>query len=73
MYYNDHEPAHFHAFYNGQEVRVAIGDMELLSGSLPRRAWSLVLEWAVLYRLELRDDWERARSGQALKPIAPLD
>ncbi len=73
MYFNDHEPAHFHASYAGEEVRVGISDLQPLSGSVPRRAWALLLEWAALYRLQLRDNWERARVGEPLRPIDPLD
>jgi hypothetical protein len=40
---------------------------------LPRRALALVLEWAEAHRLELRQDWQRARSGETLAPIEPLD
>jgi hypothetical protein len=32
-----------------------------------------VLEWAALHRQELRQDWQRARAGEVLAPIEPLD
>jgi hypothetical protein len=38
MFYNDHPPAHFHATYVGEEIRVNIDTLEILSGSLTRRA-----------------------------------
>jgi hypothetical protein len=50
--------------------------MEPLSvprGDFPRRALALVLEWAALHRQGLRADWERARGGAPLEPIALLD
>jgi len=34
---------------------------------------ALVLEWAALYRRELRADGERARVGTPVESIAPLD
>lgn len=73
MYYNDHAPPHFHASYQGSEAQISIEGMEILRGSLPRRALALVLEWAVLHRDELRVDWEKARQGVSLDPIEPLD
>jgi hypothetical protein len=73
MYYNDHLPAHFHALYAEHEATLVIETLAVLSGHLPRRALALVLEWAVLHRLELRDNWERARRGMPLEPIEPLD
>jgi hypothetical protein len=73
MYFNDHEPAHFHAEYGGFEALVEIDTLGILRGGLPRRAMALVLEWAALHRHELRSDWEQARLGAPLQPIAPLD
>jgi hypothetical protein len=73
MYYNDHSPPHFHAKYAEHEAKVAIETLELEEGNLPRRALAMVLEWAALHRAELWDDWERAREGQPLVQIEPLD
>ena len=73
MYFRDHSPAHFHAEYGEYEALVEIETLAILRGELPRRALALVLEWAALHRQELRADWERARGGIPLKPIAPLD
>jgi hypothetical protein len=73
MYFNDHEPAHFHAVYGDYEALIAIDTLAILSGELPRRAMALVLEWAAVHRHELGLDWERARLGTPLQPIAPLD
>lgn len=73
LYYNDHQPAHFHALYGEHEALIEIDTLAVLRGALPRRALALVLEWAALYRHELRADWEMARQGSAPAPIAPLD
>jgi len=42
-------------------------------GDLPPRAVCLVAAWANRYRSELLANWERAREGKPLLPIAPLD
>jgi len=73
MYQNDHYPQHFHAVYGEFEALINIGTLAIYRGDLPRRALALVLEWAVLHRDELRQDWELARKGQSLQPIAPLE
>jgi hypothetical protein len=73
MYFRDHSPAHFHAEYGEYEALVEIETLSTLRGDLPRRAMALVLEWAALHRQELRADWERARGGEPLESIAPLD
>lgn len=73
MFFSDHPAPHFHAEYAGHEALVMIETLEVLRGGLPRRALALVLEWAAADRDELRADWDRARAGQALAPIPPLE
>ena len=73
MYYDDHEPAHFHVYYAGDDATVTIDNLEVLEGELPRRALALVLEWASQRRTELRDNWQRAREHEELEQIKPLD
>jgi hypothetical protein len=73
MYYNDHVPPHFHAMYAEHGAQVAIESLELLHGSLPRRALALVLEWAAYHREELRTNWEAAREGKPLSRIRGLE
>ena len=73
MNWNDHQPPHFHARYAEHESVIGVDTLELEAGFLPRRALALVLEWASLHRAELRDNWDRARTRQALVAIAPLE
>jgi hypothetical protein len=73
MYFNDHAPPHFHAEYGEFEAVYTIETLEILRGKLPRRAHSMVLEWAALYRNELRKNWVRAQQMQSLESIEPLD
>jgi hypothetical protein len=73
MYFNDHVPPHFHAEYGENEAVYTIETLEIMRSELPRRAHSMVVEWATLHRDGLRENWERARQMQALKPIEPLE
>jgi hypothetical protein len=73
FYFNDHEPAHFHAVYGEHEALLEIHSLTVLRGELPRRALALVLEWATLHRAELLANWESARQGLPPAPIQPLD
>jgi hypothetical protein len=73
MNYSDHSPPHFHAEYGGKEAVFLIDTLQLRAGELPRRARSLVVEWAALHRAELMADWDRAREGLPLAQIEPLD
>jgi hypothetical protein len=73
MYYDDHAPPHFHARYAEHEATIQIETLDYLEGKLPRRVYNLVLEWAVQHREELRMNWIRARDGQPLQAIEPLE
>ena len=42
MYYEDHAPPHFHAIYGEFEAMIGIQSDDVLDGSLPRRALTLV-------------------------------
>ena len=72
MYFNDHNPPHFHAVYGGREAVIDINTLAVIAGRLPPRAMGLVVEWASLHREELLADWQRARASEPLERIAPL-
>ena len=72
MYYREHEPAHFHARYGEHEAQIAISSLEMMDGSLPPHALSLVRDWGEIHRDELRDNWIKARAHQPLDTIDPL-
>jgi hypothetical protein len=73
MFYDDHVPPHFHAEYGEFKAKITIDTLEILEGYLPNRALGLVLEWAVMHRNELRDDWELCVNRQQPKKISPLE
>jgi hypothetical protein len=73
MYYDDHQPPHFHVRYAGRKALIAIESMAVLRGGLSPRALGMVTEWAALHREELMEDWNLARAEAQLKPIAPLE
>ncbi len=72
MFYNDHNPPHFHAKYGEYTADVSITDFSVIEGYLPPRALGLVIEWAALHQDDLNEDWIAARTAQPLKPIEPL-
>ena len=73
MYFDDHNPPHFHAIYAGNEAQVGIDPIVPLEGSLPKRAASMVIEWAALHQQELMCNWDRLRKDQPLERIEPLE
>ncbi|MDP2208610.1 MAG: DUF4160 domain-containing protein [Bacteroidota bacterium] len=72
IYYNDHQPPHFHAVYGEYEALFLIEDLGILSGYLPPRAFGLVTEWAIIHRLEISKVWHQATQYQKLDKIEPL-
>jgi len=72
MYYEDHLPPHFHAYYGEYGAAIAIGSLRVLDGQLPPRALKLVCAWAGSHRAELHIDWRRAQDHQPLYQIEPL-
>lgn len=72
MFWDDHAPPHFHAVYAEHEALIDIRTLEVIEGQLPRRAMTLVLEWAQEYRAELMEDWNLCARRLSPKKIAPL-
>jgi hypothetical protein len=73
MYPREHPPPHFHARYGEAEASFSIETLDLISGGLPRRVRALVLEWAMIHRPELRDNWRRCERRDPLQPVPGLD
>ncbi|HLG12576.1 MAG TPA: DUF4160 domain-containing protein [Dehalococcoidia bacterium] len=73
MFYNEHEPPHFHAKYSGFSAQVNIGSGQVTRGDIPRRARGLVAEWAVLHRPELLENWTLVQRRLPLKQVQPLE
>ena len=73
IFYNDHEPAHFHVRYGAKKARITIDDLRMLDGDIGARVRGLVVEWASQHQDELRQDWALARIRQPLLPIDPLE
>jgi hypothetical protein len=73
MYFDDHPTPHFHAIYGGEEVQISIEPIAVLNGQLPRRALSMVFEWAALHQQELVKNWQRLQESQPTERIEPLE
>ena len=72
MYYEDHNPPHFHAEYNGMRALVDIESARILKGALPSRQLKLILAWCVIHHDELMQNWELLKSGKPVNRIDPL-
>lgn len=72
MYYDDHNPPHFHARYGGNRAAIEIPTLRVLVGKLPPRVLGLVVEWATQHQPELMRNWEATRNDSPPKRIQPL-
>jgi hypothetical protein len=72
MYFEDHPPPHFHAFYGDQEAVIDIESLRVLRGKVSPRAYGLIAEWGTLRRAELRRAWDQASLPGPIDPIEPL-
>ena len=58
MYFDDHNPPHFHIRYNDYRAVMDIAMLNIIAGTLPARVRGLVEEWAELHHDELTRMWE---------------
>ena len=72
MFFDDHNPPHFHALYGEHEVLIDINTFAVFAGHLPPRALGLVVEWTTLHQDELFNNWERTQIQEPLTKIEPL-
>ncbi|MGB5942257.1 MAG: DUF4160 domain-containing protein [Leeuwenhoekiella sp.] len=71
MYYNDHNPPHFHLSYQGYRAVIEI-KTGILKGEMPKTAIRLSLEWLELHQTELLHNWENMEEQKPMKKIEPL-
>lgn len=73
MYYQDHNPPHFHIKYNEFEALICIEDLRLLHGKLSPKALALVIERASIHQKELLANREKWLSEWIFDKIDPLE
>ncbi len=72
MFFDDHNPFHFHAEYQGD---MAVFDFRgnMLRGNIQSRtAVRLIREWVDLHQAELEENWNEMQQGQGFHKIPPL-
>lgn len=72
MFFDDHNPPHFHAEYQGD---MAVFDFRgnILAGDIrSRTAVRLIREWADMHQLELEQNWNEMQAGREFHKIPPL-
>ena len=72
MFYDDHNPPHFHARYGKDSVAIGIDSLQVLEGHISHRALGLAMEWASQHQKELMHNWNLAKKNRPPKQISPL-
>jgi hypothetical protein len=72
MYYDDHNPPHFHAEYAGKKAIVDILNVKIIKGFLPSRQIKFVIAWCEIHKDELMQNWELSKDAKPLNKINPL-
>jgi hypothetical protein len=72
MFFDEHNPPHFHARYGDEKVAIEINSLRVLEGRISPRVLGLVIEWASQHKDELLTNWELVRNNQAPRKIEPL-
>ena len=72
MFYDEHNPPHFHAQYGEYNCCIDIHTLGVIEGFLPARALGLVVEWSILHRDELLDNWQLIEQQKPMEKIDPL-
>jgi len=71
MNYNDHDPPHFHARYEDQEVIIEIKS-GIVKGQMSKRALRMLFEWSEIHHEDLMENWRLARERKQLQKVSPL-
>ena len=73
MYWRDHAPPHLHAYYQGMEALIAIGDGRVIAGHISRPGLRIVQDWIAKNRDALMANWERGRQRLPFEQISGAD
>lgn len=73
MYYQEHEPAHFHAEHQGLQGKFDFNGQQTVGEIRSRTALRLIAEWAATHSAELEANWSRMKAGEPLDRIPPLE
>lgn len=69
---DEHNPPHFHAYYQNYKVVIDINTCEVREGKFPKKQLKLVLAWAELRLEELQANWTLVMNGELPFKIEPL-
>ena len=72
MYWNEHNPPHFHVEYGDEDGVIDIQQLKMTKGNLSRRALNMIIDWTELHQEELLNDWDMCQKNLVPNKIQPL-
>ncbi len=72
MYFNDHNPPHFHVKYENFRAAIDIKSLSVIDGNLPPRVLAFAIEWASIHGDELMANWSEIIATGNFSKIQPL-
>ena len=72
IYFDDHQPSHFHAEYGEYEAVFSIHDGDMINGKLPNTAKKLVKRWYDLQKDKILETWEHIQNDEVFQKVPPL-
>ena len=73
MFFEEHNPPHFHARYQGFKAVYSISSGDRIEGSMPPKVENIIANWAKKYKKELEENWELMRKEGTFKKIRGAD
>jgi hypothetical protein len=72
MYFDDHAPPHFHAYYQNFKATFSIRTGQMIEGKFPPKQSAFVTAWTLMHEKELMDNWKALVAGKQAKKVDPL-
>ena len=72
MFYDDHNPPHFHAEYAEFKASFSIETGQMIQGNFPQNKATLITAWAIIHQDELMHNWDSLLEGVKANRINPL-
>ena len=73
MFFEEHNPPHFHAQYQNFKAMYAIDAGQRISGRMPPEIENIITKWAKQYKKELQKNWDLMKTEGIFKKIKGAD
>ncbi len=73
MFMNEHNPPHFHAYYDNYKASFSIKTGQMIEGNLPHKKAALITAWAIIHEKELMANWKALTEGKQAQKIKSLE